>query len=189
MAAKDIARVYASSLLDLGQQQKALADIEEEIGFIADLVVESDDLRHFLASPGIARDVKKGFIEKIFKGRISDNVIHFLKVLVDNDRQTCIVDIRDAFIDSVDEINNRQKVTVISSVGLDESMKKRLVEKLKDVFKKDVILKEEINANILGGIIIKIGDTVIDGSLAKDLRNIKNNLLNSTVRSEAAYED
>ncbi len=189
MAAKDIARVYASSLLDLGQQQNALADIEEEIGVIADLVAESDELRHFLASPGIARDVKKEFIEKIFKGRISETVLYFLKVLVDNDRQTCIVEIRDAFADSVDDINNRQKVTVISSIGLDEALKKKLVERMKEVFKKDVILKEEINPNILGGIIIKIGDTVIDGSLAKDLRNIKNNLINSTVRSEAAYED
>ncbi|TFH38271.1 MAG: ATP synthase F1 subunit delta [Chrysiogenales bacterium] len=189
MAAKDIARVYASSLLELGQQHKELADIEEEIGFIADLVKENDDLRHFLASPGIPRDAKKGFMEKIFKGRISDTVLYFLMVLIDNDRQSCIVDIRDAFVVSVDDINNRKKVTVITSAGLDASMKQKLGSRLTDVFKKDVILEEEINENILGGIIIKVGDTVIDGSLAKDLKNIKTNLLNSKVRSEAAYED
>ena len=189
MAAKDIARVYASSLLDMGQQQKELPEIEEAIGFLADLVKESEEFRNFLASPGIPKDAKKKFIEKVFGGRIPDTVIHFLKVLLDNDRQTCIVEIREAFAASVDEIHNRKKVTVISSVRLDEGMMKKLGDRLKDVFKKDVVLEEEIDEKILGGIIIKIGDTVIDGSLAKDLRNIRNNLLNSKVRSEAAYED
>jgi F-type H+-transporting ATPase subunit delta len=68
-------------------------------------------------------------------------------------------------------------------------LKNKLLAKLKDILKKDIILNEEIDKEILGGIIIKIGDTVIDGSLVKDLKNITNNMLNSKVRSELAYED
>ena len=89
----------------------------------------------------------------------------------------------------IDDVNNRQRVTIITSVDLDSTLKSKLTAKLKDVLKKEIIIKEEIDPSILGGIIIKVGDTVIDGSLAKDLRNIKNNLLNSKVRSEVAYED
>ena len=60
---------------------------------------------------------------------------------------------------------------------------------MKAKFKKEIILNEVVKSEILGGIIIKVGDTVIDGSLAKDLKNIKKNLLKSKVRSEVAYED
>ena len=189
MAAKDIARVYASSLVELGQEKKILPDMEEEIRFVADLVAKNKDLRHFLLSPGIARDTKKDFIEKIFNGKLSDHMVNFLKVLIDNDRQACIVEINEALAALLDDVNNRQRVTIITSVDLDSSMKSKLSTKLKDVLKKEIIFKEEIDPSILGGIIIKVGDTVIDGSLAKDLRNIKNNLLNSKVRSEVAYED
>ncbi|MBN2158726.1 MAG: ATP synthase F1 subunit delta [Spirochaetes bacterium] len=189
MAANDIARVYASSLVEFGQEKKILPEIEEEITFLAGLLTENSELRNFFASPGITKEAKKNFIEKVFKGRLSDQITNFLKVLIDHDRQNSIIDINEALGAIVDEVNNRQRVTVITSVGLDSAMKNKLAARLKEVFKKEIILNEEVNTGILGGIIIKVGDTVIDGSLVKDLKNIKNNLLNSKVRSEAAYED
>ena len=189
MAANDIARVYASSLVDIGQEKKILPDIEEEIKFIAGIMTDNKDFRHFLTSPGITKDAKKDFIEKIFKGKLSEPIVNFLKVLIDNDRQSAIVEINDALAGLIDDVNNRQRVTIITSFDLDSTLKNKLAAKLKDVFKKEIILKEEIDPGILGGIIIRVGDTVIDGSLAKDLRNIKNDLLNSKVRSDVAYED
>lgn len=189
MAAKDIARVYASSLVEIGTEKKILPDLEEEIKFIAGIIVDDKNFRHFLTSPGITKDAKKEFIDKIFKGKLSENIVNFVKVLIDNDRQSAIVEIYETFTELIDEVNNRQRVTIITSVGLDSTLKSKLAAKLKDVIKKEIIFKEEIDPSILGGIIIKVGDTIIDGSLAKDLRNIKNNLLNSKVRSEAAYED
>jgi F-type H+-transporting ATPase subunit delta len=152
-------------------------------------MTDNKDFRHFLTSPGITKDAKKDFIEKIFKGKLSDSIVNFLKVLIDNDRQSAIVEINEALAGLIDDVNNRQRVTIITSVDLDSTLKSKLAAKLKNIFKKEIIIKEEIDPSILGGIIIKVGDTVIDGSLAKDLRNIKNDLLNSKVRSEAAYED
>jgi F-type H+-transporting ATPase subunit delta len=189
VSANDIARVYASSLIEIGQQNNILLDIEEEIKFLADLITENDELRQFLGSPGIPKDAKKDFIDKVFKGKLSETMTNFMKVLIDNDRQSCIVDIYHAVVESMDDVYKRQRVTVISSVVLDPSLKNKLLAKLKDILKKDIILNEEIDKEILGGIIIKIGDTVIDGSLVKDLKNITNNMLNSKVRSELAYED
>lgn len=189
MAANDIARVYATSLVEFGQQKNVLPEIEEGIRFLADLVTENKELRLFLVAPEIAKESKKEFIDKAFKGNISDFMINFLKVLLDNDRQSCLVDIQEALAALLDQVNNRQKVTIVTSVELDAAMKDKLTARLKDVLKKDILLNVEINTNILGGIIIRVGDTVIDGSLLKDLKNIKNNLLNSKVRSEVAYED
>jgi len=189
VSANDIARVYASALIEIGQEQNILSDIEEEVKFLADQITESNEIRQFFDSPGIPRDAKKNFVEKVFKGKLSDYSVNFLKVLIDNDRQSCIIDINQAFIELMDEVLNRQRITVISSVPLDSSLKVKLTAKIKDIIRKDVLLTEVIDPGILGGIIIKIGDRVIDGSLKKDLRNIKNNLLTTKVRSEAVYED
>ncbi len=189
VSSNDIARVYASSLIEVGQEQNILSDLEEEMKFLSDLMADKADLSLFLGSPAIPRDAKKDFVDKVFKGKLSGYIVNFLKVLIENDRQSCIHDIYRAFMEQMDNVYNRQRVTVISSVPLDASLKSKLTEKMKGIIQKNVLLIEEIDPGILGGIIIKIGDRVIDGSLKKDLRNIRYNLLNCKVRSEAIYED
>jgi F-type H+-transporting ATPase subunit delta len=189
VSVNDIARVYASSLIDIGREKNILPEIEEEIKYLADLMTEDKEVRQFLNSPGIPKVAKKDFIEKVFKGRLSQTTVDFIKVLIDNDRQSSIVDIHQAVIVLMDDAYQRQRVTVVSSAPLDAASKNKLTAKLKDNLKKDIILNEETDKSILGGIIIKIDDLVIDGSLSKDLRNITNNMLTSKVRSEVAYED
>jgi F-type H+-transporting ATPase subunit delta len=189
VAAKDIARVYASSLGDLGQEKKILTEIEEELKVVSELYAGDKDFRNFLLAPQIEKETKKKFIDTVFKGKMSEIMVDFLKVLIDNDRQSAIIETYEALSLYADDVNNRQKVTVITSVALDEPLKNKLIQRLKEVTKKDVILKVDVDQKILGGIIIQVGGTVIDGSLAKDLRNIKHNLLNSKVRSEVSYED
>jgi F-type H+-transporting ATPase subunit delta len=189
VSAKDIARVYASSLVELGQEKKILADLEAEMKLLADLIAEQRDMRLFLASPGITREKKKDFIEKIFTGKLSEYMNNFLKVLIDNDRQSLIAEINEQFSALLDDINKRQRVSITTAAAMDASTRDKLTSRLKEVLKKDIILNEKVNPEILGGIVIRVGDTVIDGSLVKDLKNIRSNLLNSKVRSEVAYED
>jgi len=88
---------------------------------------------------------------------MSEIMVDFLKVLIDNDRQSAITEIYDAISLYADDVNNRQKVTVITSVALDESLKSKLTQRLKEVTKKDVILKVDVDQKILGGIIIQVG--------------------------------
>ncbi len=189
MAANEIARVYASSLVDVGKDKNILPQLEEEIGFLASLLASDADLRDFLFSPSFSKESKIEFVKKVFGGKLSEYVVSFLCVLVENNRQSFIDEINEAMIDLVNEVNNRQKVQITTSMGLDAAMKEKITQKLKDKYKKEIIVEEKVDAGILGGIIIRIGDTVIDGSLSKDLKNIRNNLLNSKVRSEMAYED
>ena len=85
--------------------------------------------------------------------------------------------------------NNRERITVITQTSLDESLIESIKSQIGKKLNKEIIVTEKVDESILGGIIIKIGDLVIDGSLSKGLKNIKSNLLNSKVRSEVAYED
>lgn len=189
MATNELGRVYASSLVEIGQAKNQLAALEEEMKFVADLMADDQDFRKFLLSPGISKDAKKDFLVKVFGGQLSETMLNFLRVLIDNDRQDVITDIHEAMSEIIDRLSNRMRATITTSHSLEASLKEKILSGLKDKYKKDIIMEEKIDAGILGGIIIRIGDLVIDGSLSKDLRNIKSNLLNSKVRSEAVYED
>lgn len=189
MAVNDISRVYATSLVELSQDKGILDQIEEEFHLVTSLYNEDKDLRIFLTSPGIMREKKNTLVDKVFGGQLHEQLVNFLKVLINNDRQSVIPDIYEAMIELIDDIQNRLRVTVASSVDLGQNLKDKIQAELKAKYNKEIILKAETDESLLGGIIIKIGDIVIDGSLVKDLKNIRNNLNQSKVRSEVAYEN
>jgi F-type H+-transporting ATPase subunit delta len=189
VAGNELGRAYASALLEIGQERGILPQIEEEVGFLFNAVAGDRDLMLFLNAPGVPKESKKNLIDKVFKAELSEIIVNFLKVLIDNNRQNSIRDVHQSLIELIDILNNRQRVEIVTSAKLDEGMLKKLKSALEARFKKEIIIREVIDENIIGGIVIKVGDLIIDGSLAKDLRNIKETLLNSKVRSEAAYED
>jgi F-type H+-transporting ATPase subunit delta len=189
VAANEVARVYASALLDIGQERKILSQLEEELGFVAKLLGDDNNLVLFFSAPGVSKDSKKAFVDRVFKDQLSDISVNFLKILIDNNRHLSIRDIHLALVEFIDELNNRQRVQVVSSSSLNAEATRKIKDALEKKFSKEIIIEEVVDETIIGGIVIKIGDLVIDGSLAKDLKSIKEKLLSSKVRSEAAYED
>jgi len=189
VAVNDIARVYAASLVEIGREKGTLSLLEEEVEFVSGLIVEDKDFRQFLTSPSFSKERKQEFVQKVFQGNLSEDFINFLNVLIDNDRQSSLPDIYDAIKALVDDASNRLRVTVVTPQACEKAISDKIISELKAKFNKEIILNEVVKSEILGGIVIKIGDMVIDGSLVKDLKNINKNLINSKVRSEAAYED
>ncbi len=189
MVVNEVARVYAGALVELGQEKNLLQQVEEELAFVSSLVEEDKDLLLYLKAPGITKDDKKNLVDKVFKGQLSEVTVNFIKILIDNDRQMSIRDINEAFKDMMDDVNKRLRVSLVSSDNMDDGSINKIKETLKQKYGKEIILDMTIDKSILGGIIIKVGDLIIDGSLAKDLNNIREQLLFSKIRSEVAYED
>ncbi|HPB82307.1 MAG TPA: ATP synthase F1 subunit delta [Spirochaetota bacterium] len=189
MVVNEVARVYAGALLEVGKEKGILEQVNDEMKFVAQLLQGDSDFMLYMKAPGISTDDKIGFIDKVFSNQLSEEVVNFLKVLVDKDRQVIIDEIYESLVELIDIENNRLRVKIITSAKLEQSLTEKVVQALREKYNKEIILDEEINESILGGIIIKIGDLIIDGSLAKDLKNIRQKLLISKVRSEVAYED
>jgi F-type H+-transporting ATPase subunit delta len=183
VAVNDVSRVYANSLFDIAKEKNILPQIEEELKVVSDIISEEDDLRKYYNVS------KKELVDRVFAGKISEYIVNLLKLLIDNGRQSVISEIYKAFVELNDIANNRQRITVITQSNLDSSLLGKIKAEIGAKFGKEIIVTEQVDESILGGIIIKIGDLVIDGSLAKGLTNIRRNLLNSKVRSEMAYED
>lgn len=189
MSVKDIAFVYASSLVEIGREKNILNDIEDEIKTLSIVIEEDADLKKYLYSPQFTKESKKSIVKKCFSDKFSDYIVNLLCVMIDNDRQSALNDVIKSFTDILDEMNNRARVTITSSEKLDKTTVDSILNQLKSVYKKEIIIKEKIDESIIGGIIINIGDIVIDGSIIKDIKKMRTGLLNSKVRSDMAYED
>ena len=113
----------------------------------------------------------------------------FLKVLIENDRQAFIEDIHFSILKLIDNENNRQRVRVRSSIKLDDSSLDSIKSILSEKLGSEIQIEEVLDESIMGGLVIEIGDTVIDGSVATSLKKMKEKILKSNAVSGVAYED
>lgn len=173
-----VADRYADALVKLAQEGKlTFVKISTDLQLVKDTLVQSKDLNEFLINPLTSIDDKKEIIEKIFANEIDGLIINFLKVLVDKNRFSAFTEIYDSYNKYLDNINNISRVKVTSAVEMSKEAEGRLKEKLEAKLKKNVVLDLDIDSNIIAGLVIKIGDNIVDMSLKHKLEDLNKNLI------------
>jgi len=168
-----ISKRYSDALVELTKSTDLSYDkIYSELMIVENTLSQSPDLNDFFNNPLISVEDKKDIIDKIFTNEIDSLMVNFLKVLVDKDRFSAFEEITRTFKDAVDKVNNISRVKVTSAVNLSEEAKNRLKNKLEEKMKKIVTLDWEINPEIIAGLVIQMGDNVIDSSLKNKLEDL-----------------
>ena len=167
-----IAQRYAQALCGLENRDVVLDELKQ----IRTTFVENVDLKGFLLNPIITTLDKKDVINKVFVD-FSANTKNFLYLLVEKNRFSYFETIFDTFVSLVDEKNNVKSVEIVSAVELYEDEKNRLIDKLQRKLSCAVRPTYVINEEILAGLIIKIGDKVIDNSLKTRFAGLKRQLI------------
>jgi F-type H+-transporting ATPase subunit delta len=173
------ARIYARSLFDLAQHKGGQTTIEESLGELEDILdlARSDaKFGEFLSSPSIPAAKRSGVIEKIFKGRVSDLTFRFLQVLNSKGRIAYLPSIAAAFDQQTQERFGRIEVDVITAEPLPGDQVRQLRDRLAKVMGKEVILHPYTEAGMIGGVKFRIGDQLVDASVATQLRKMKDKL-------------
>lgn len=191
MSARDeaIANVYATSLLDLAFEKGVHAEVLSELRGFDQVLEREPAFVTFLNTPKIRRDVKKDVITRVFGPKVSDFTLNFLKVVIDKRRQSALREMIRAFIDGYHQRMGELVVKVQSAVPLGDDQRERLTRALKRKFEKEVVLEERVSPRILGGLVLQVGDTRIDGSLRSRLETIGAKLEAVRFRSQDYYED
>lgn len=166
------AKRYAKALLELSHSELSADKIYQDIKFSADTIMQNTELRSFLANPVVSKEDKKDVLQKIFNGKIDAAVLNFLFLLNENSRLEILDGISLSFKDFLNEEKNILNVFVTSAIELNESQKSALKTKLENKFNKAINPEYGINTDILGGLILKINDTVIDLSIKKRIENL-----------------
>ncbi len=172
------AKNYADALIQAGKDNiLSYDDILKNIESVKEICDSSKELTDVLINPALSDETKYSIIDEVFKKDISVKIIDFLKVLIEKKRFAEFNGIVEAYKNELDKINNIQRVSVTSAVLLNDDMKQRIIEKLQNRLQKNVTADWLIDTEIIGGLVVKINDDVIDSSLKNKLENLSKNLI------------
>jgi F-type H+-transporting ATPase subunit delta len=172
-----IARNYAETLLELARRAGDLRGWGDLIEQVSDAVETDRRLRIFLESPRVSGQQKKEVIQKAFGGALPREFVRFLQALVTHRRQMLIPAIAHEYHDLVDQVEGRIHASVTVARDADEADRQVIANQLSRALGKDVVPHFHVNPAILGGVVVRVGDTVLDGSIRRRLAALRANML------------
>lgn len=181
---QQIARIYAEALLNAAAEfGEADAVLDELRALVLDIFRARPEFERFLASLAVGRDRKEAIIRETFAGKASDRFVNFLLVLNHHDRLELLRTIYFEAVALAEQRKGQMRVRVESAVPLADAQRDKLTAELREVFKRDPILELVVDPDVLGGLVVRVGDWLYDASVRTQYINIRNQLFES-----ASYE-
>lgn len=181
MLVSKAARRYAIALLELSKEKKAVERTLSDILLIEKTISDSRDLELFLRSPIIKPTLKKETLSKIFKSHLSDLTMQFVTLVATKKRSAILNQIASSFIREYNKFAGIIEVEVRAAKELSSVQVKELQKVLEKTTSKKVNLASTTQAELKGGMLVKIDDTVIDGTIKHKLEQLEERLLDSTI--------
>ncbi|MBI1827549.1 MAG: ATP synthase F1 subunit delta [Planctomycetes bacterium] len=172
-----LASVYAAALLTLAKERKEEKDVGEELEQMADALEKLPFFPSFLTSPTVNLKRRRDTLEKMFRGRASQTFVDALLVLNRNGRLGLLHAISEQYKTLYRESQNRVKAIVQSAAPLGEAHLTRLRDELKRRTGKDVEFESKVREDLLGGMILQVGDKKIDASISRKLEKMSEAIL------------
>ena len=174
--ADDVTASYAAGLLEVAQAEGVAERVEEEL-FRAARTIEGDrNLRSRLTDPGIPVGTRLEVIEELFQGRAHPQTVAAMLWLVAAGRARQVADVADELARRGAASRSASLAEVRSAVELDDRQRRRLASALSDSLGRNVELKVIVDPDVVGGLVVRVGDTVIDGSVARRLAMVRTRL-------------
>ena len=176
-----VATRYAKSLLDLSVEKGQLEAVYADMLQVKGICDSSKEFITFLNSPIINSDKKISVIKAVFEGKFNVITDGFLTIVASKRRESIIPEMASSFIEQYRSHKNILTAVVTSANGLDAATKQKALDLVKSQLSGEVELVEKVDANIIGGFILKIGDKQLDKSVARQLSNLKKELTNKAL--------
>lgn len=167
---------YARALFDLAVEEKQVDRFEQELNEIQQLLNSNADLEKLLYHPRVQENDKKDLMKKILGTQVSPLILNFIMLTIDKGRVDLLKGIITYFKHLTREAKGIVEVQVQAAFELTPENRTKLVAKLKQLTGREIDLKETVDPSLIGGMRMRIGDKVIDGSIQRHLERIKENL-------------
>jgi F-type H+-transporting ATPase subunit delta len=178
VSAQRVARVYAEALLNAAEKRNEVDGTFDELDSLTRDVFRADPLfAEFLASGAVGRDQKQAVLQSVFGRRASELFLNFLLVLNEHERLGLLHAIRAEYQDLRDQRARRLRVQVQSPVPLPEDQRQRLLQELRNTFQLEPILEIALEPDLLGGLVVRVGDWVYDASVRTQLETLRNQII------------
>ena len=168
---------YANALADVALAQGAAVSTTQQLGDFTAAYGSSAELRNLLASPAVGKAEKRGVAEKISSRLGASKIVrNFLFVVIDHQRTQLLPEIFESFQEVVRERQGIAEAEIFSPVVLSNAQMKEMTQALEKLTGKKVETKFSLDANLLGGVLVRVGDTIYDGSLRNQLNALREQL-------------
>ncbi len=169
---EELAQVYARSLFEVAREQDKLDELREQLGQFADAMKQNRELELFFFSPYFSSNEKQEGLEKLLDGA-DEQFMNFLKLLVENHRMPVIYRLRREYDRLWERENRLLPVVLTSAVKLDEQTVKDLGKRIGERTGNTVELTTEVEPDIIGGIVVRVGNSILDASIRNRLEQLR----------------
>lgn len=174
VGAEHIADVYAKGLLDATEQTGQTAVVVEEFDAVmAEVLDRFPKLEAVLNSVLVRPDEKEALLDRTLGGRVSPVLVHFLKVVARHGRLDCLRAIHCQTHDLYDQLRHRIPVRLTTAAPVDPTLARRIVETLREKLDGEPVIEQQTDPSLIGGAVLRLGDVVYDGSIANQLKNLR----------------
>ena len=163
-----LAKKYGRAIYEIAVEQHSLEQTEADLRLIADAIGENESLKRLLLHPLLSKEIKKDTIKNIFADKVQP-----CYVVIDKDRASILESMIEIYTLLAREGLGVEEALVTSASPLSEQQAAALQAKLSEIVGKKIIMRQEVDSALLGGFTVKVGDRLIDGSVARQLSTLK----------------
>jgi len=176
MGFSKVAHRYAKSLLQLAQENGQLEAIAGDMDILSTTISESKELRLLLSNPIVKEAQKTNVLNSIFDGKVSNVTMNLIEAALSTKRESHLGEIADSYLAQHMELENKVTAEITTAVALNDELRAKAMSVIKTMSDKNVTLVESVDPDIIGGMIVKIGDRQIDASVRRRLNNFQQEL-------------
>ena len=175
--AKLVENVYGDALFELSKEENKVDVIYEEVLGLIQVLDENPQLTQMMTHPHISKDEKLQTVETVFKGKISDEIIGLMRMVVEKDHFGQMKDIFEYFVSSVKEFKNIGVCFISTPLELSDQKKKEVENRLLETTRYESLETHySIDKDLIGGMVIRIGDRIVDSSIRTKIYNLSREL-------------
>jgi F-type H+-transporting ATPase subunit delta len=175
-----VARNYAEALIDVARREQAVERFGELLDAVAGAISADATVHAVMMSPRVTKAAKARVLEAALKGLAPAPFVKFLAAVVRRGRQGLLTHISVAYQEQVDLHFNRVHAAVVTAHDVGEALGRRITERLAAVVGKDVVPHFRTDPGILGGVVVRVGDRVLDGSVRRRLQRLRHAMMHGT---------
>jgi len=182
-----VAATYAEALFEAAQSQSAVDQVRAELGEFFAAMAPGSELREALTSPEVETSVKHAAVDDLMEGAHPVSV-GLVQVLIDRGRLAEIDDVVAAYGRRVDAAEGRVVVTAVTAVPLTPELRQQIQDKVRAQTGRDAEIEETVDPSIIGGLVLRVGDVVVDASLRTRLEEMRRSLESAPIDLSTAVE-
>ncbi|UJF33280.1 F0F1 ATP synthase subunit delta [Paenibacillus hexagrammi] len=171
-----VAKRYAKALFEVAQEKNAVSQVEEELTSVGSAIKDNADLQKFLSHPNIGASVKTDLLKQSLSGKVSEMVMNTLQVLIDKGRISILSALVSDYVKIANEALGQASATVYSTASLTDAQQAEIAAQFSKITGKTIRVTNVIEPKLLGGIQVRIGDRLYDGSIAGKLDRLAKSL-------------